>query len=91
MKPPRIVYSSEEANFSLYTSWSESTTVNRRTDPSIDVPTPAIDSSSKHASGNNRSRQETLKDFAFDIIKHQNLKQKRMRDFRMRLITFETQ
>ena len=91
MKPPRIVNSSEDASLPRYTCWSESTTVNRRTETSMDVPTPAIDSSSKHASGNDRSRQETLKDFAFDIIKHQNLKQKRMRDFRMRLITFETQ
>lgn len=43
VKPPRIVYNSEDANFPLYTSCKESVVMNRRKEYSIELPGPAMD------------------------------------------------
>ena len=42
MNPPRIVNSSDDANFPRYISWSERMTVNRRNEYSIELPDPAM-------------------------------------------------
>ena len=82
MKPPRIVNSSEDASLPRYTCWSESTTVNRRTETSMDVPTPAIDSPIRKKK-NERSNRETREQNRIRKSNMKSLKQTAHYDQRM--------
>lgn len=42
MKPPSIVYNSDDASFPRYISWSERMTVKRRKEYNMELPDPAI-------------------------------------------------